>query len=162
MGRNFTWNGFGKMGLVRSIVCRLRLWLSSPFSSSPPPPDSFALGEWGESVAGRFLRRQGFKILYRNFTSRSGGEIDLVCREKDTLVFVEVKTRTSEEFGTPAEAVTRSQQRKISQGALAWLRMLDNPELIFRFDIVEVVVKDHRADCRLIRNAFPLCQPYRY
>ena len=67
------------------------------------------LGARGEKLAARYLRRQGFKILYRNFRGRRGGEIDLVCRDRDTLVFVEVKTRTREDFGRPLDAVNRAE-----------------------------------------------------
>ena len=88
-------------------------------------------------MALRFLRRNGYKILYRNFRGRSGGEIDIVCRDNDTLVFVEVKTRTREDFGRPVAAVDRQKQKRISRGGLAWLRMLDNPDILFRFDVVE-------------------------
>jgi putative endonuclease len=115
------------------------------------------LGEHGEKLAARFLRGHGFKILYRNFRGRQGGEIDLVCRERDTLVFVEVKTRTREDFGRPLEAVNREKQRRISLGGLAWLRLLGDPDILFRFDVVEVVIAEE-TDPRLelIRNAFQL------
>ena len=117
----------------------------------------------GEKLAGRFLRRTGFKILYRNFRGRQGGEIDLVCREGDTLVFVEVKTRTREDFGRPLEAVTRQKQRRISLGAFAWLRLLGNPDILFRFDIVEVIVAEGaKPRVELIRDAFQLPEPYIY
>ena len=121
------------------------------------------LGERGEKLAARFLRSHGFKILYRNFRGRKGGEIDLVCRERNTLVFVEVKTRTREDFGRPLEAVNREKQRRISLGGLAWLRLLGNPDILFRFDVVEVVIAegiDPRLE--LIRNAFQLSEPYLY
>ena len=114
-------------------------------------------------MARRYLKRNGYKILFRNFRGRSGGEIDIVCRDRDTLVFVEVKTRTREDFGRPFEAVDRDKQRRISRGGLAWLRMLDNPDILFRFDIVEVVLAED-ADPRieLIKNAFQLPAPYIY
>jgi len=121
------------------------------------------LGEHGEKLAARFLRRRGFKILYRNFRGRQGGEIDIVCRERDTLVFVEVKTRTREDFGRPVEAVDREKQRRISRGGLAWLRLLGNPDVLFRFDVVEVIIAEG-TDPRLelVRNAFQLSEPYLY
>ena len=121
------------------------------------------LGEHGEKLAARILRSHGFKILYRNFRGRQGGEIDLVCRERDTLVFVEVKTRTREDFGRPLEAVNREKQRRISLGGLAWLRLLGDPDILFRFDVVEVVIvegTDPRLE--LLRNAFRLSEPYLY
>ena len=121
------------------------------------------LGARGEKLAARHLRRQGFKVLYRNFRGRQGGEIDLICRDGDTLVFVEVKTRTREDFGRPLEAVGAKKQRRISLGALAWLRLLGNPDILFRFDIVEVtVVADSPPKIELIRNAFQLSEPYLY
>src|SRR5215468_366548 len=120
-------------------------------------------GARGEKLACRFLKRSVYKILFRNFRGRSGGEIDVVCRDNDTLVFVEVKTRTREDFGRPLEAVDRAKQNRISRGALAWLRMLDNPDILFRFDVVEVIVTDDAKPCvELIKNAFPLSRPYLY
>jgi putative endonuclease len=120
-------------------------------------------GARGEKLACRFLKRSGYKILFRNFRGRSGGEIDVVCRDNDTLVFVEVKTRTREDFGRPLEAVDRAKQKRISRGALAWLRMLDNPDILFRFDVVEVIIVDEaKPRVELIKNAFPLSKPYLY
>jgi len=126
-------------------------------------PEHLRRGASGERLARRYLRRLGYKILHRNFRGRSGGEIDIVCRERDTLVFVEVKTRSREDFGRPLEAVGREQQRRISLGALAWLRMLDNPDILFRFDVVEVTMGEGAAPrIELIKNAFSLSEPLRY
>jgi putative endonuclease len=117
----------------------------------------------GEKLAARYLRRQGFKVLYRNFRGRQGGEIDLICRDRDTLVFVEVKTRTREDFGRPLEAVNRQKQRRISLGGLAWLRLLGNPDILFRFDVVEVVIAEGAAPrIELVRDAFQLSEAYLY
>jgi putative endonuclease len=148
------------MGPVQFIAGRLSRWRSrfSPFS-----PEHLRLGVRGEKLAARFLRREGFKILDRNFRGRRGGEIDLVCRDHDTLVFVEVKTRTRQDFGRPSDAVKREKQRRISLGALAWLRLLGNPDVVFRFDIVEVIVtKEAKPRIELIRSAFHLPSPYIY
>ncbi len=129
----------------------------------PSRPGHLRLGARGEKLAARHLRRHGFKILYRNFRGRQGGEIDLVCRDRDTLVFVEVKTRTREDFGRPLEAVNAAKQRRISLGALAWLRLLGNPDIFFRFDIVEVTIAEGREPrIELVRNAFQLSEPYIY
>lgn len=109
------------------------------------------------------MRRQRYKILYRNFRGRSGGEIDIVCRDHDTLVFVEVKTRTREDFGRPFDAVSRAKQNRIARGGLAWLRLLDNPDILFRFDVVEVVIANGAAPrIELLRDAFSLPEPYIY
>lgn len=115
-------------------------------------------------MAARFLqRRHGYQLLYRNYRARGGGEVDLVCRDGDTLVFVEVKTRASLRFGRPAEAVNAGKQALITRGALAWLRLLGNPDIFFRFDIVEVLVEPRRAPrFTLLRNAFTLPEPFLY
>src|SRR6267143_1772834 len=147
-------------GLVRSIADLSNRWRSR---FSPSRPEHLQLGTRGEKLACRFLRRNGYKVLYRNFRGRSGGEIDVVCRDHDTLVFVEVKTLTREDFGRPLEAVDRAKQKRISRGALAWLRMLENPDILFRFDVVEVIVaEDAEPRVELIKNAFPLSKPYLY
>jgi putative endonuclease len=146
--------------LVRSIAALSNRWRNR-FSRSNP--EHLRLGTRGERLAARFLRQNGYKILYRNFRGRSGGEIDLVCRDGDTLVFVEVKTRTREEFGRPFDAVSREKQKRISRGGLAWLRLLDNPEILFRFDVVEVIIApQEKPRLELLRDAFVLSEPYIY
>jgi putative endonuclease len=147
-------------GLVRYIAGLSSRWRSR-FSNSPP--QHLRLGARGENLACRFLRKNGYKILYRNFKGRTGGEIDVVCRDRDTLVFVEVKTRTGEDFGRPLDAVDRDKRKRISRGGLAWLRLLDDPDILFRFDVVEVIIADE-AEPRLeiLRNAFSLPEPYIY
>jgi putative endonuclease len=114
-------------------------------------------------LARRFLRKNGYKVIYRNFRGHSGGEIDIVARDKDTLVFVEVKTRTREEFGRPLTAVDQQKRKRIARGGLAWLRMLDKPDVLFRFDVVEVLVGgDSESRVELIKDAFQLPAPYLY
>lgn len=76
---------------------------------------------------------------------------------------MEVKTRGSEEFGRPFETISREQKRRISRGALAWLRMLDNPEILFRFDVVEIVMSPgEEPHIELLHSAFTLAEPYVY
>ncbi|MGB8168976.1 MAG: YraN family protein [Chthoniobacteraceae bacterium] len=122
------------------------------------------LGREGERLALGYLRRNRYKILYRNFRAPKGGEVDIVCRDKTcgTLVFVEVKTRRSLAYGAPSESVTRAKQKLIARGALAWLHLLNNPEVLFRFDIVEIVLTDERPEFNLIRDAFKLPEPNIY
>ena len=106
-------------------------------------------------MAADYLRRNGFRILYRNFRSRRGGEIDLVCRDRcaKTLVFVEVKTRITDVFGPPHAGVTRAQQDRIIHGAKEWLRLLNDPRVPYRFDVVEVLIRPD-PKVHLIRGAF--------
>lgn len=77
------------------------------------------------------------------------------------LVFVEVKTRSSEKFGRPAEAVDRRKRRLIVRAAMHWLRLLDHPDVAFRFDIVEVI-DGPELEIRHITNAFNLPTPFHY
>ncbi len=102
-------------------------------------------------------------MLYRRFRRVGGGEVDIVCRDGETLVFVEVKTRASVVFGWPVEAVNAPKQRLIARGALAWLRLLDDPAIPFRFDVVEVVIEPGEpARINVIKEAFTLPAPYLY
>jgi putative endonuclease len=118
----------------------------------------------GERLARGYLRGQKYKILYGNFRAPHGGEVDLVCRDRacGALAFVEVKTRQSNVYGAPGEAVTLAKQKLIARGALEWLRLLDKPEIYFRFDIVEIVIEDGEPRFNLIKDAFKLPEPYIY
>jgi putative endonuclease len=110
------------------------------------------LGDRGERAAARYLRRQGLRVLVRGYRTRCG-EIDLIARDGDTLVFVEVKARRQ---GVPAEAVTPEKQRRITLAALHFLRRYDLLEVRSRFDVVAIVWPDDRSPPRIehIRNAF--------
>ena len=125
-------------------------------------PEHLRRGDLGERAAEKHLKKLGLKFLTRNYRS-SRGEIDLVFREVDCLVFIEVKTRSAEDWGRPADAVDARKKRLLSQTALDYLKLLKNPEVKFRFDIVEVLL--HEGEVREVRhlpNTFPLSRPYRY
>lgn len=148
---------FESMDLARIIDSVLRRSTSPPSGSE----SHIALGKWGEEEASRHLKLIGWKILRRNFRAPGGGEVDLVCRDHDTLVFAEVKTRRSEELGRPLAAVDRKKQQLIRRGALYWLRLLEMPDITFRFDVVEVLATDP-VEIRVIESAFTLPNPLRY
>lgn len=127
-----------------------------------PQPEHLRRGELGEQSAKRHLQGQGLKFLTANFRS-SRGEIDLVFRDKDCLVFVEVKTRSSEDWVRPAGAVNAHKRRLLSQTALDYLKLLGNPPVKIRFDIVEVLLQDYEIrEIRHLPNAFAMSVPYRY
>lgn len=88
--------------------------------------------------------------------------MDIVCRDGDTLVFVEVKTRATRDYGDPSYAVNLKKQKLIARGALAWLRMLHNPDILFRFDIVEIVMEPSAPAINILKDAFSLPEPYIY
>jgi len=125
-------------------------------------PEHLRRGKIGERAAKKFLKKQGLKFLAANFRSEHG-EIDLVFRDGDCLVFAEVKTRSSEAWTRPAAAVDARKKKLLSQTALDYLKLLKNPEVKFRFDIVEVLLADGAVrEVRHLPNTFSLSKPYRY
>lgn len=125
-------------------------------------PEHLRRGKLGEAAAKRHLQRQGLRFLTGNFKTKRG-EIDLVMRDDDCLVFVEVKARSSELWTRPAAAVNARKRRLLTQTALDYLRLLKNPQVKIRFDIVEVLLSG--GDVREVRhlpNAFPMEKPYRH
>jgi putative endonuclease len=110
-------------------------------------------GRVGEDLAHRYLRRQGCTIVARNYRTLSGsGEIDVVAWQGDTLVFVEVKTRSSEEFGAPHRAVDAGKERHLGTAARDYARRAGVEWERTRFDIVSVVLHPRRIEW--IRGAF--------
>src|SRR6185503_76164 len=119
-------------------------------------------GELGERAARKHLQGRGLKFLTANFASNRG-EIDLVFRDDDCLVFVEVKTRSSEDWIRPAAAVNARKRRLLSLCAFDYLRLLKNPPVKIRFDIVEVLLQDSEVrEVRHLPNTFSMERPYRY
>lgn len=135
--------------------------IKSLFAKSEKP-EHLRRGELGERAAKKHLQQLGLKFLAANFRSKRG-EIDLIFRDDDCLVFVEVKTRSSEGWTRPAAAVDRRKKRLLSQTALDYLRLLKNPQVKFRFDIVEVLLANSEVqEVRHLVNTFTLTKPYRY
>jgi putative endonuclease len=109
----------------------LREWLSEKLASKKP------LGARGEDAAARYLKRKGYRILARRVDSRLG-ELDIVAVDRQTVVFVEVKTRTSNDAGHPAEAIDQRKKRRMTQAALAFLKTRGLLEHSARFDVVAI------------------------
>ncbi len=95
------------------------------------------MGSAGEKRAVSFLRKKGFNILKKNY-STPFGEIDIIAEDKGVIVFIEVKTRTSEEYGLPREAVDRRKQEKYYKTATFYLQRENKMENECRFDVVEI------------------------
>lgn len=98
-----------------------------------------AVGEYGERVARDHLERAGYRLLDTNWRCRLG-ELDIVARGSDVLVFCEVKTRTSARFGSPVEAVTRAKAGRLRSLALAWLAAHEEHAASIRIDVIGVEV----------------------
>ncbi len=95
-------------------------------------------GAIGESKAIEYVKKLGYKIIEKNFTTKIG-EIDIIAQDKNYMVFIEVKSRTSLKFGRPSEAVNYHKQNKIKQVALLYMQKLKNFKGFFRFDVLEIL-----------------------
>jgi putative endonuclease len=129
----------------------LRTWWQQYRTSTP-------LGKRGEQAAARHLKRHGFIIVARGDRGRLG-EIDLVAIDQRTVVFVEVKTRTSHDAGHPADAVDRNKQRQLTRAARGYLKRHDLADHSARFDVVAITWSDPRKPPQIehFRNAFEAC-----
>ncbi len=132
------------MSLFAELRTKVKSWLG---------PRS--LGQRGEDAAAKFLRKLGYIIVARGHRDRIG-EIDLVAVDGRTVVFIEVKTRTSQDAGHPAEAVDENKQRKLTRLALAYLKRHDLLECSARFDVVAITWPDAKSKPKIehFKNAF--------
>ena len=113
------------------------------------------IGDLGERIAAAKLKADGRKILYRNYRGPKGGEVDIVARDGDTLSFVEVKTRTRRGYGRPLDAVNVAKQELIERGANSWLHLLGTRNILWRFDVVEIILSDGAVpEVTVVRDVF--------
>ena len=111
------------------------------------------LGDQGEALAVAALKKQGYKIIERNYLTPLG-EIDIIAKHRGILVFIEVKTRKSQRFGTPAEAVHPAKQAKLRRLANYYLKQKRLGAVEVRFDVVGITVQDGNPVVEIIPNAF--------
>lgn len=102
------------------------------------------LGRFGENMAAQYLEGEGYEILARNFRCRLG-EVDLIAAKDEELAFVEVKTRSQDDFGRPAEALKPKQEANIKKAATVFMLGFGKEEKQIRFDVVEVYCKHIEA-----------------
>jgi putative endonuclease len=139
-----------------NLLERIKAW-----GGKKESPLAHRHGELGERTAKKHLQRLGLKFLAANFRG-SAGEIDLIFQEEDCLVFVEVKTRSSEAWVRPAGSVNARKRKLLSQTALDYLKLIKNPRIKIRFDIVEVLLDDGAVrEIRHLPNTFPMVGEYR-
>ncbi len=119
-------------------------------------------GDWGETRAARLLKAKGYRILGRNVRVGTRDEVDLVARDKNILVFVEVKTRRRVDFGRPIAAVNAKKKHVLSRAAVRYLKKLGFPPVCIRFDVVEVTGAPDtgESDINHVENAFQLDRRY--
>jgi putative endonuclease len=126
---------------------RIREQVVSPYTSwKPRELTKKELGQFGENVAAEYLEKQGYVVEERNYKSRAG-EIDLIGKTKDKIVFFEVKTRTSDICGSAAEAVDERKQKKIRSAAASYMMYRKVTNYDVAFDVIEVNISH-------IENAF--------
>ncbi|SKA76409.1 putative endonuclease [Clostridium sp. USBA 49] len=115
------------------------------------------VGFLGEEIAVKYLKKYGYVILERNFNCKIG-EIDIIGKDKDYIVFIEVKTRYSNIYGSPGEAVTHSKQYKIYKIAQYYIMNKKFYKFNFRFDVIEIMLnnKNNKYSIKLIKNAFQI------
>jgi putative endonuclease len=119
-----------------------------------PGPFRLSLGERGETAACRFLKAQGYEILERNYKCKLG-EIDVIARRRGRLAFIEIKTRTSAQFGMPQEAVDLRKQEKIFKVAQWYLKEKNLSGSPVAFDVVAILWREGQTpEISLIADAF--------
>lgn len=119
------------------------------------------IGKSGEEAAVNFLKEQGYKILMRNYKTKLG-EIDVIGRDRGTICFIEVKTRSSDAFGTGLDAVSKLKQRQLSKAALSFLKYHSLLNKKARFDVVSLLFSGSAPKLNLIKNAFELDSRFTY
>lgn len=120
------------------------------------------LGAFGEGLACEYIAECGYRVLERNFNCKVG-EIDIIAAQKDTIVFIEVKTRSSEKYGLPSEAVSTAKQRKIVKTALYYLQSNKLLDYMCRFDVIEIIAdEENKYKINLIKDAFQYSGRYGY
>ena len=115
--------------------------------------EKITIGKEGEKIAAAYLKKNGYEIIEINFRCPIG-EIDIVAKEKNDLVFVEVKTRKSIELGYPEQAVGMRKQKKMSQLALWYMQKRKIADTNARFDVVAITLIPEKNEVKLIKNAF--------
>lgn len=111
------------------------------------------LGKQSEDLAARYLQKVGYKIITKNYSCRQG-EIDLIAREKDVLVFVEVRSKQNQRYGLPIETIDKNKQMKIKKAAANYLHQQGKNDCYCRFDAVAVLWEDNIPQISLYRDAF--------
>jgi len=113
------------------------------------------LGQSGEEAAVSFIKRNGYRIITKNYKSKLG-EIDIIARDKGTICFIEVKSRKTDRYGLPQEAVSMDKQRHISRAALLFLKEKNLLNKKARFDVISIIYNEGIPKLGLIKNAFEL------
>lgn len=132
-------------------------WLNW-FKRAAPGPAHLKTGLWGEAVAVKYLKRQGYRVVGKRVRVGRRDEIDIIAQRDEVLIFVEVKTRADERMGRPVAAVDRRKRDRLGRAAMRYMRSLRTKPPYFRFDVVEVIgsTGDRQPTVRHLENVFQL------
>ncbi len=111
------------------------------------------VGNRGESLAEDYIKRKGYKIIHRNYRCKLG-EIDIIAKDGDTIVFIEVRTKQNENFGSPQDSVTSTKISKISKTALNFIQEKNLSGYSYRFDFIAITFSQGKPNIEHIENAF--------
>jgi putative endonuclease len=117
--------------------------------------ERIALGKFGEELALRRIKHLGYTKIVRNFRCPLG-EVDIIARDGDTLVFIEIKTRRGRPINYAKEAVNAKKKRQISKVALAYMKSTNCSDVRARFDVVAISLGSGKPEIEVIKNAFEL------
>jgi putative endonuclease len=146
-----------------SLPSKVRMALRRLLNRTPvtPPAPDRNRGVWGENLAVEHLKRKGLRLVAVRHRVDRRNELDAILWDGPTLVFVEVKTRRSEDFGRPVDSVNRAKRAHLSRAAVRYCSRLKRQPRFIRFDVVEVVGEPGDVRLNHIPSAFPLSVPYR-
>ena len=116
------------------------------------------LGKWGEDLALKKVKKLGYRCIARNYSCPLG-EVDLIARDGDTLVFIEIKTRRGRSLAYAKEAVNQRKRRQLSKVALAYMKSNGFVDVRARFDVVVINLSGEDQEIEVVRNAFDLAYP---
>ena len=118
-------------------------------------PEKKEIGQKGENLAVEYLQKLGYKVLERNYRCKLG-EVDIIALNNDTLVFIEVRTRSSLDFGLPQESINRRKRHQISKVALEFMLRKKMKNIPARFDVVAISLEPGKEKVDHIKDAFEL------
>lgn len=110
------------------------------------------IGKIGEDIAAEYLKKQGYSIMERNFRCKQG-EIDMIAMDKEEIVFIEVKTRLSLNYGLPSEAVNQQKKRHLMKTIQYYLYQRNLEDHFIRMDVVEIYIRHNKAYINHIKQA---------
>ena len=125
--------------------------ISNLFKKKPDLNDKKSRGDFGEEMACKYIKKNGYKLLEKNFRTKFG-EVDLIGIDDDTICFIEVKARSSSDYGNPEEFVTKRKQKRLWKTASIYINKKTHELENYRFDVISVDLENE--EIQIFKNAF--------